>query len=179
MTTALRRGARTGMRSQSAFTLIEIAIVVFILSLVALLTFPRLHHWTGGDARSAARELAGLVDALVQESVASHTMFRLHYDLGAHTFWVTSLTQTGGVLEEGAPRGAVRRLPADVRFRDVATPHQGLMTEGDAFTQFFPSGRVTRTTIHLTEGDHVSTLIINPISGRVSVRDGDLEDRRS
>ncbi|MEO5656126.1 MAG: prepilin-type N-terminal cleavage/methylation domain-containing protein [Nitrospiria bacterium] len=159
------------------FTLLEIVIVVFILGLVALVVAPRLHRFTGGDARSAARELAGLVDGLVQEAVASHTIYRLNYDVDAEVFWVTALTQTGGVLEEGPPRPK-RALPADVRFADVMTPHQGVVTQGKAFTQFFPSGRVTRTTIHLKENErNDSTLMINPITGRVTVLDGYQEGR--
>jgi len=162
------------------FTLIEITIVVFILGLVALLVAPRLHRFVGGDARSASRDLTGLVGALVQEAVASHTIQRLHYDLETDEYWATTLTQTGGVLEEGPPIGSKRALPADVRFQDVITPHQGLVTLGTAFTQFFPSGAVTRTTIHLEErGGAPYTLTINPITGRVAVFDRYIEPKQA
>ncbi|MFZ5874966.1 MAG: pilus assembly FimT family protein [Nitrospirota bacterium] len=159
--------------AHSGFTLIEITIVVFILALMAMLVTPALHRFTGGDARSVSRELTGLVSALVQEAVATHTMQRLNYDLDQREYWITTLNSVGGVLEESAPVGAKRRLPSDVRFEDVVTAHQGLMTSGSAFTQFFPSGAVTRTTIHLKdESDAQYTLTVNPITGRVAVTDG-------
>ncbi|MEW6683219.1 MAG: prepilin-type N-terminal cleavage/methylation domain-containing protein [Nitrospirota bacterium] len=159
--------------AQGGFTLIEISIVVFILALVALLVTPKLHRFAGGDARSASRELAGFVAALEQEAVASHTIHRLYYDLEADEYWVTTLVPVGGVLEEGAPVGTKRRLPSDVQFEDVATAHQGLVTSGTAFTQFFPSGAVTRTTIHLRDEDDAKySLSVNPITGRVVVTDG-------
>jgi len=158
------------------FTLIEIMIVVFILALVALVVTPKLYRFVGGDARSASRELAGFLSALEQESVASHTIHRLYYDLDADEFWVTTLVPVGGVLEEGPPVGSKRRLPSDVRFEEVATAHQGLVTSGTAFTQFFPSGAVTRTSIHLHDDDDGKfSLSVNPITGRVVVTEGYVE----
>lgn len=159
-------------RSVAGFTLIEITIVIFILALVALLVTPTLHRFAGGDARSASRELAGFVMALEEEAVATHTIHRLYYDMEAEEYWVTTLVPVGGVLEEGPPVGSKRRLPSDVQFEDVATAHQGLVTSGTAFTQFFPSGAVTRTTIHLRDQDDVRyTLAVNPVTGRVMVTD--------
>lgn len=153
--------------------MIEITIVIFILALVALLVTPKLQRFAGGDARSSSRELAGVVSSLVQDAVAAHTIHRLNYDLDAEEFWVTTLVSVGGVLEEGPPVGSKRRLPADVQFEDVATAHQGLVTSGTAFTQFFPSGAVTRTTIHLRDEDEATySLSVNPITGRVVVTDG-------
>ena len=151
-------------------------IVVVILGLVAMLVAPRLFSVLEGDARSASRDVAGLVAALIQEAVASHTIQRLNYDLETNEYWVTTLTQTGGVLEEGPPVGAKRALPREVRFQDVVTSHQGMATQGRAFTQVFPSGIATRTTIHLEERDHAHyTLTVNPITGRVTVVDGYVE----
>jgi prepilin-type N-terminal cleavage/methylation domain-containing protein len=162
--------------AQSGFTLLEIMIVVMILGLVAMLVVPRLFSVLDGDARSASRDVAGLVAALVQEAVASHTIHRLTFDLETNEYWVTTLSQAGGVLEESPPVGAKRALPAEVRFEDVVTSHQGLVTEGRAFTQVFPSGIVTRTTIHLEEHDRSHyTLTVNPITGRVTVVDGYVE----
>jgi Tfp pilus assembly protein FimT len=163
-------GRRSGV---AGFTLLEITIVVFILALMALLVTPALHRFAGGDARSASRELTGLVSALVQDAVATHTIQRLYYDLDQREYWVTLLNPVGGVLEESQPVGLKRRLPADVRFEDVVTAHQGLITSGTAFTQFFPSGAVTRTTIHLKDdADARYTVLVNPVTGRVAIKDG-------
>lgn len=162
--------------AQRGFTLIEITIVVFILALVALLVTPKLHRFAGGDARSASRELAGFVSALVQDAVAAHTIHRLYYSLETDEYWVTTLTPVGGVLEESQPIGSKRRLPSDVQFEDVVTAHQGLVTSGSAFTQFFPSGAVTRTTVHLQDsGGARYSVSVNPVTGRVVVADGYLE----
>ncbi|HET8759666.1 MAG TPA: prepilin-type N-terminal cleavage/methylation domain-containing protein [Nitrospiria bacterium] len=165
--------ARGRLHDSSGFTLLEITIVVFILALMAVLVTPALHRFAGGDARSASRELTGLVSALVQDAVATHTIQRLYYDLDQREYWVTLLTPVGGVLEESQPVGVKRRLPSDVRFEDVVTAHQGLITSGTAFTQFFPSGAVTRTTIHLKDdADARYTVLVNPVTGRVAIKDG-------
>jgi hypothetical protein len=120
--------------------------------------------------------LTGLVSALVQDAVATHTIQRLYYDLDQREYWVTLLNPVGGVLEESQPVGAKRRLPADVRFEDVVTAHQGLITSGTAFTQFFPSGAVTRTTIHLKDdADARYTVLVNPVTGRVAIKDGHID----
>ena len=172
----LLRPSPSARGSDPGFTLIEITVVIFIVTLVTLLVTPRLQHFLGGDAHSVAREFTGLIGALVQEAVASHTIQRLHYDLDTHEYWVTTLTSHGGVLEESPPIGNKRSLPPDVRFEDVVTPFQGLITKGNTFTQFFPSGVVTRTTIHLKEDaqSHL-TLLINPLTGRVATFDRYLE----
>jgi Tfp pilus assembly protein FimT len=150
--------------------------VVFILALMAMLVTPALHRFAGGDARSVSRDLTGLVASLVQDAVATHTIQRLYYDLDQREYWITTLNPVGGVLEESAPLGSKRRLPSDVRFEDVVTAHQGLTTSGTAFTQFFPSGAVTRTTIHLRDEDDARyTVSVNPVTGRVTVTDGYLD----
>jgi len=167
---------RAAWLEPAGFTLIEITVVIFIVALVALLATPRLEHFLGGGSHSVAREVTGLVNALVQEAIASHTIQRLHYDLDTHEYWVTTLTPHGDVLEESLPIGNKHALPSDVRFEDVVTPYQGLVTKGSAFTQFFPSGVVTRTTIHLKEDSQShSTLLINPLTGRVTAFDRYLE----
>jgi hypothetical protein len=69
------------------------------------------------------------------------------------------------------------RLPDIVRFADVNTLKQGKVTLGVAYTDFYPVGRVDKTTVHLTdERKENLTLVVNPVTGRVKVYEGYQEE---
>ncbi|MCJ7547141.1 MAG: prepilin-type cleavage/methylation domain-containing protein, partial [Deltaproteobacteria bacterium] len=64
-------------------------------------------------------------------------------------------------------------LPYGVRFKDLSTP-RGVQTEGVAYTEFFPTGWVEDTLIHL-EGDSIVTVRLLPLTGEVKVYEGYVE----
>jgi len=62
------------------------------------------------------------------------------------------------------------RLPEGVRITDVTTQYLDTITEGKAFTHFFPDGYAEPTVIHLADrGLREYTLIVSPLSGKVTV----------
>ena len=62
------------------------------------------------------------------------------------------------------------RLPPGVRFTDISTP-RGEQREGVAYTDFFPTGWVENTLIHL-EGGAVVTLKLLSLTGEIKVYEG-------
>jgi prepilin-type N-terminal cleavage/methylation domain-containing protein len=62
-------------------------------------------------------------------------------------------------------------LPEGVRIDDVTTQYLDTITEGKAFTHFFPDGYAEPTVIHLTSRSNKSeyTLVLTPLSGKVKV----------
>ena len=64
-------------------------------------------------------------------------------------------------------------LPPDVQFKDIYAQHQEEpITQGQAYTYFFPNGQVEWSIINLKdEGDTVHySLEVMPITGRVTIR---------
>ena len=62
-------------------------------------------------------------------------------------------------------------LPRGVEFEDVTTEQsKDPITEGTAYTHFFPHGIIEQTVIHLKDtSNHKATLVVEPIVGRTKV----------
>ena len=68
------------------------------------------------------------------------------------------------------------KLPAELRFRDVETILDGVVTSGRALTRFLPQGYSTPTWIHLEDnhGDPY-TVVVHPLLGRAEIFDERIE----
>lgn len=67
-------------------------------------------------------------------------------------------------------------LPKTLRFQDVETLLEGVVTRDRALTRFLPQGYATPTWVHLeTEGGTPYTVVVHPILGRAEVVEGRLE----
>lgn len=165
-----------GLLLVRGFTFLEITVVLFIMGLLLLLIYPKIQTLTENSLQSASRRLVGTIQYLYHEAMATRQVRRLTYDLNGGAYQVQVTNSLG---EWGPPASMAKewvKLPHGVAFQDVVTLHQGKVTEGEAFTQFFPAGLVEKTMIHLTDQDqHVFTLDINPLTGRVKVYDGYIE----
>jgi len=159
-------------------------VVLFIVSLISLVVFPKLQGFLAPDLPGTARHLIATIQRLRDEAEATKQIRRLNYDLNTGEYWTSLVSETssatggaGGVSQEADPATIKHiALPDRIRFKDITTLHQGKVSEGQAFTQFYPSGRVEKTLIHLTLGnDQVLALIINPPTGTVKVYDHYIE----
>ncbi|MBI2369406.1 MAG: type II secretion system protein [Deltaproteobacteria bacterium] len=158
-------------RRPAGFTLIELVVVLAIVGLGLVVAVPRLLSLTEANLRRASRELATAVRYLAARAVTEQSVFRLHYDLDRREYWITR--QQGQEARE-VPDPVLRRtgLPGGVRFRDVTTPRQGSVTEGEIVTRFTPAGWAEPTAIHLEDGrGHEQTVLILPFAARPRVFD--------
>ncbi len=63
-------------RSRSGFTLIELAVVLFILSVLVAILLPRLPRTSDSRNREALRRLAASVQALYEEATFKKKAWR-------------------------------------------------------------------------------------------------------
>jgi general secretion pathway protein H len=156
---------------------LEIVVVLFIMGLLLLLIYPKVQGLTEDGLQRASRQLVGEVQYLYHDSMATRQVYRLSYDLRDNQYRVYVVTPH--VEQEIlSVSQAVRKdsLPRGVAFQDVITERQGKVTEGEAFTHFFPMGLAEKTVIHLADQDRRSfTLELNPLTGRVKVYEGYIE----
>ena len=180
------------------FTLIELLVVVAIIAIVMVIAMPSVSSYFQVSLESAARQMAATIKETYNTSVVTGKVHRLVYDLKGNDYWVeigpdAVLLDTPKSREreerrkkfrsilEKAPAAAftmdkeVTRkkigLPAGAKFEDVVTQqsHEPI-TEGVAFTHFFPAGLTEQTIIHLTDNSkHHSSLVISPLIGRTDV----------
>jgi prepilin-type N-terminal cleavage/methylation domain-containing protein len=123
--------SRTGTwKNRSAFTLIELVVVLFIVALFAALVIPRLGAFLShGDTNKAIRQIRGLARYLTGMSASTRTPYRLHYDLDEERCWVSRSGVAGEFIEEQETLVRPLRLPNGVRFQEISTP-RGVSKEG-------------------------------------------------
>ncbi len=165
-------------RDAAGFTLIEIAVVLFLIALMALLIIPSSKGFHVSRLKHEARRLAGRASFLYDQASAEKMVLRLTFNLDAQGYSVTRLDPHSPNpafvpdLEAGA--GPVM-LPPDVHLRDVTVEGKGTLTRGTATCTFYPEGYVDATVIHLVDpAGTVFTLTFQPLTGRVTIARGDL-----
>src|SRR5579859_4357364 len=81
---AFRRGA-------PGFTLLELAIVIFVMGLMLTLTMPYLGGFRRAQLRSQARRLAGRATYLFDEAAGHKLVLRLIFDIDNNGYAVAKL----------------------------------------------------------------------------------------
>ncbi|MBI5746862.1 MAG: prepilin-type N-terminal cleavage/methylation domain-containing protein [Nitrospirae bacterium] len=162
----------------SGYTLIELSVVLLILGLILSIFLPRLTGIAGGDLKTTSRKIIGIIQYTYDEAIGRRQVHRLNYDIREGLLWVTIMKEDGEFVEADPNLFQKIFLPRNVLFKDVKTLHSGTVTDGKTFTQFFPAGRVEKTTLHLVSNkNEETTLVINPLTGRVKVYDGYIDLR--
>ena len=139
--------------TQDGLSLVELSIVILLLSFLLLLSIPRFGAvLVGQRLNSTGHLITGIVRHLYDQSTAKKRVYRLNYHINDGEIWVA--------------------FPTGIQFEDVVTAAEKVK-EGQTYTQFFPSGLVDRTIVHLRadDGSQLSVLI-HPLSGRVTIEPG-------
>lgn len=169
--------SKAGIWTNRGFTFLELAVVLLILGLVAAFAIPTLRGFWSSDLNLTTRHLVRTVYFLADRAAATKRIYRLNYDLNQHEYWATVRSGEGDFVPVDSTVMKQVVLPDRIRFTDVVTLHQGKVSEGQAYTDFYPVGRVDKTTLHLIDKDERNlTLIINPVTGRVKVYEGYQEE---
>ena len=178
--------SRTGLKrrgDQKGFTLFELVIVVFIVTLfLGLVSVPIEGVLAGGDLGRATRMIMSEVSRLRGEAAYTRKPQALILNITENSFYPYEpreetkvedlLTETEGV----SSRKQV--LPAGVFIEDVVVLSKGKDQEGEAFIRFFSNGCVEHSLIHLRNSANESyTLEIQPVTGFVRTHEGYLEKK--
>jgi prepilin-type N-terminal cleavage/methylation domain-containing protein len=168
---------RRGLGNDAGFTLLEIALVVLIISVVLGLTIPRLRDRGHAELNAQAHHLELTFRLLRSEAALNGYAYRLNYDLDQQRYWVTPHEQASVDLAQfAADMGKLARgtrLNGDVLLTDVALPTlAGKVAQGQIFTVFYPDGSVDPTIIHLATPREAYTLWFEPMHGRLKGREG-------
>ena len=105
----------------SGFTLIEMAVVIVIISLVAMLVLPLLPSTDAANLRTSARSLAAVVRYLGDRSVTTKNPYRMLLGLTDNTITVKKLVNGEEVPPED-PFFARKILADGVTIDDIEIP---------------------------------------------------------
>ena len=172
----------------AGFSLFEIAVVLFIISLFfVLVTVPIEGILSGGDLGQATRMLMSEVSNLRGEAAYTRKIQTLVLNIEQNTFYAlepetsVEFRKTEESLFEEEKEVVLRKkdLPSGVSFADVVLDTLGKVQEGKAEIRFFANGCVEHTLIHLkNEGGKFYTLEINPVTGLIRTHEGYIEQKR-
>ena len=167
-----------GASRESGFTLLEIAIVIFIMGLVLALVAPNIAGLHDARLKSEVRRLAGRSAYLYDRAAAAKLVLRLTFDLDTNRYFVSHLDPLAVspvFTPDEDPASSPVMLPAGVRLRDVAVEGTGQLAKGVINTNYYPEGWVDATVVHLVNDyGQVFTLKFNPLTGRAMIRRGDV-----
>jgi general secretion pathway protein H len=166
------------LRYGRGFTLLELAVVLFMIGLIMMIAMPHISVFGDAHLKTEARRMASRAGYLYQEAATQKVILKLNFDLDHNRYFVTRLdpfdTRPAFMPERG-PDSAPVVLPDTVRIRDVTVEGAGTFKRGTVSTQFYPGGSADGTLIHLVDTNGtVFSLLIDPFSGRVAVARGDL-----
>jgi prepilin-type N-terminal cleavage/methylation domain-containing protein len=171
----------------SGFTLIELAVVLFIIVVVLSIATPRLMDLTGVELRTSAQRLSSTIRYVYSKAVFSKTSyFRIMFDLKNNEYWIETCTpsiETNSCEWHKDPDtlGKPERLPHGIKFEDIVVNNTMVSKEAtDVAIQFYPQGYMPYTIIHLEDDKKdVYSLEVNPFTGQVAIYDKYYEPEKS
>ena len=160
------------------FTLLEIAVVIFIMGLVMTLAIPYIGGFHSSALKSEARRLAGRAGYLYDEASTEKVIFRITFDLDHNGYYVSRMDPYSAKPEfkpYGGTWGFQVWMPPGVKLRDVSVEGIGSAKAGAISCQFYPAGYVDATVVHMiSDSGAALTLTFNPLTGNPSIVRGDL-----
>lgn len=161
------------MKSERAFTLIEILVVMFLIGAFLAIAVPRFKDITDVNVKSAARQISGTVKYLYNEAIFKKNIYRLVFDLDTQEYWVEYL-EGDKFTPAVDPLLKKKKLPTGISFSDIFTERttEKVDNGNEVFLVFLPTGFVDFAVIHLkTSSDNYYTVVTKPYTGGTRVFD--------
>jgi len=164
--------------------LLELLMVLFAVGLFASLLALRVEGiFSGGDLRLASRIVIGEITRLRGLAAATHRERSLRFQVDENVLYAGPEADDGesvpgsGIMEGGSGEKRIP-LPRGVMLKDVVLFPTGKVQDGVADMRFYPNGCVDRTLIHLeNEEGEAYSLEVNPLTGRVTIYEGYIEQK--
>ncbi len=138
------------------FTLLELLVVLAIMTLAITLVAPLVSSAMPGVAiKSAARELTAGLRLARSRAIAQNREIVFRLDVQGRRYTV-------------GMRGKVRELPDDIDI-SFLTARSEQFSDSAANVRFFPDGGSTGGRIRLSHGKREFTVLVDWLTGRISV----------
>jgi len=143
------------------FTLFELAVVIFIISLTTALIMPSF--WDTGEKalKSEAKRMSGTLRYIYDEAVGKKKTYTVKVDLDGSLWGFESENETRSFT-----------LGKDITFKDVIIPSHGEISAGEVTIEFGPLGPAEPITLHLIKDELEYTVMFNHLNGRAKIFDG-------
>ncbi len=163
--------------NQNGFTLIEIAVVLVIISMVLLLVVPRLPSSDQENLKISARTLASTLRYIQEKAATSRTGYYLTLAPGTESIKVFEIGADGGAKEPSDPLLQKAPVKEGITLADVRIPRLGKVSDGQLRVDVGVAGVRDFVTIHLrSAAGQFWTVMVFPSGGKVKAFEGYHED---
>lgn len=160
-----------GIRLNSkGFTLIEIAVVVFLIGLLLFLSVPSVRDALLRDhLQATVNRITATAANLRNDAVRENVARILNINIDERLFWTYSVDMTPE--KKADMKRAAFVFPESVNIIDVSYATEEKKTEGEMAIVFYKNGMVQPAVIHLADGDRQVTLIFEPFLNKIRIYD--------
>ena len=151
----LQAGICNKKKRPTGFTLLELIIVVFIISLLSAIVLPSFYQLGTDSLKPDAKKLASLIRYLNDSAIYSKQTFILKFDLQDRS------------LSWHGPDGDKTDKFKDLTGLNLSS--KGMVKEGQVTVVFGPLGLQENLDIILNNGEKEFKIMFNSLSGRVKI----------
>ncbi|MGD1076487.1 MAG: prepilin-type N-terminal cleavage/methylation domain-containing protein, partial [Thermodesulfovibrionales bacterium] len=141
--------------SDPGFTLLELVVVIFVLSLVLALSLPSFTGIGESKIQSDAKRLASILRYLNDSAISTKESLYLKVNFQDKT------------IHYNGPDG--EKTETFDALSDIELQSKGTVSEGEATVFFGPSGASESLQMHLRSDKQDLTIALNALSGRVKI----------
>jgi len=145
------------------FSLLEIIVVMFIVSVVMMAAMPDFLALSDEPLKREAMRLASLIRYENDQAVTRKETHYIRFDLERSAWTV--------IVADGKPNRS-GQLNHNVRFLDIITPSRGKIDRGTQTVTFTPDGLIDPTVIHIEREKLQFSVIIYPYAAHVETYEG-------
>ena len=168
-----RRSETHAVHASDGFTILEMLIVLFLLTVVVAVVFPRIS--LEEDLRSTGRKLIGVLRTFQGLATSSQKPLKLYLDIDQRTYWMMMIEGKEERIPLDPAWKLPRSLPESIRFTEVSIG-QDKRFSGRVDVSFFANGRIEPVTIYLMdEKNNLLGLAVDSLTGGIRVSDERLD----
>jgi general secretion pathway protein H len=151
---AMMRTSTTGIYD-NGFTLVEMIVVIFIISLVLAISFPSFTLLQEGNLKSNAGHIASILRYLNDSAIYTKETYTMNINFKDRV-----------VRYKGPDGEKTERID---NLSGITLQSRGKVSDGEVTVFFGPAGTGESFTIHLTDAESSLMIVFNALSGRVKV----------
>jgi len=146
---------------RAGFTLIELIVVIFIISLTMAVIMPSLWSTERDTLKTEAKRISSVLRYIYDEAIGKKQAYILNINLDKESWGFESEKEFRSFRIEG-----------DVEIRDIVVPSLGEVSTGEVIIEFGPLGPEEPLILHLRKGKSEYTVIFNHLNGRTKIYEG-------
>lgn len=150
--------------ADSGFTLLELIVVIFIISLILAVSLPSFTGIGESRLKSDAKKAASILRYLNDTAITTKESLEMKVHLKDKTVYYKG--------PEGEKKERLENLSG------ISLQSKGLVSEGEATVFFNPSGAAENIQFHLRDGKSGTTVELSASSGRVRITDDSENEKK-